>query len=182
MHKLKLNDFSHHFIHRPLNFSNTRFLSLFAWKSEFHQAQTKKETMFLRSQFFFYRIYFDLLNRTNSFIFTWNPKKECFEMFKSVVPKSVSYASICFNSVHSFAASYIFLVLWLKKTEPSTISIAFHFLGLTATCYSFLWRSLYVIKASELICIMNKIILLEKLHFRSKPIYVNTSKVTKNKM
>jgi len=125
--------------------------------------------MFLRSQFFFYRIYFHILNRTNSIIFTWTPKKECFEMFKPVnVPKSVSYASICFNWIHSFAASYNFLMLWVKET--STFSIAFHFLGFVGTCYCFLWRSLYVIKTGDTICIMNKIILLEKLHFCSKRI------------
>jgi len=129
--------------------------------------------MFLRGQFFFYRIYFNLLDRTYSLIFTWNPKQECFEINKSLVPKMVSCVSICFNLLHFSAASYVFLMLRPQRTETSTIIIAFHFLGLAAVCYCFLWRSLYFIKASELICIMNKIILLEKFHFRSKHIYPN---------
>jgi len=131
--------------------------------------------MFLRSQFFFYKIYFDLLDRSNSLTFTWNPEKEGFEMKKPLVPKIVSCTSIFSHLIHFFAASYIFLILRLQGTETSTISIAFHFLGLTASCYGFLWRSLYVINARELISIMNTIILLEKFHFRSKQTYLNKS-------
>jgi len=131
-----------------------------------------KTEMFLRSQFFFYKIYFDLLDRSNSLIFTWNPEKECFEMNKSLVPKKVSYISICLNLIYLVSACYVFLMLRLKGTETSTISIAFHIMVLVGTFYCFLWRSLYFIKASELICIMNKIILFEKLHLQSKPIYL----------
>jgi len=131
----------------------------------------KVTKVFLRSQFFFYKTYFHLVDRLNCLTISWNPEKEFFEVNNSLRSKTISYATICFNLIYFLAASYIFITLILQETENSIVSMAFHFLALAATCYPFLWRSLYVIKAKDLICIMNRIILLEKLHFRSKFIY-----------
>jgi len=128
--------------------------------------------MFLRSQFFVYKIYFGLLDRLHILTVSWNLEKECFEMKKSLLSKQISYTTICSNWIYFIAASYIFLMLKVSGTETSTISITLHFLALTGTCYTFLWGSLYVIKASELVCIMNKILLLEKLHFHSKQLLI----------
>jgi len=69
------------------------------------------------------------------------------------------------------ASSYVFVGLRLKEEELSILTIVFHLLGIIAGWYLLLLRSFYTTKASELVCIMNSIILLENLHFYSKHPY-----------
>jgi len=122
--------------------------------------------MFLQNQFFFYRLYFKLMDRINCIIFTWNPKVEYFEMSQSLSRKRISHALIGFHILHSIAATYIFLVM--KINVKMTLSLAFHILLITMNWYCLLFRCFYTTKAKELVCFMNSAILLEKRHLNSK--------------
>jgi len=132
--------------------------------------QTKQALkMFLRSQFFFFKIYFQLMDYLYCIIFSWNSKLELFEMRKSLVCRNISYGLVVLNLLYMCASSY---VLWdLKSTgkDLSIFSIALHLLGVVGSWYLLLLRSLYTTKAGELVCLMNSVILLENQHLQSKP-------------
>jgi len=124
--------------------------------------------MFLRSHFYFFKTYFQCMDRFNCIIFSWNPKVEFFEMKKSFSFRTICYSLVGLHFFYMCASSYVFVGLRLKGEELSILTIAFHLLGIIAGWYLLLLRSFYTTKASELVCIMNSIILLEKLHFHSK--------------
>jgi len=128
--------------------------------------QRKTFEMFLKNQFFFFRVYFKIMDRMNCIIFTWNPKLEYFEMSRSLSTKIISHALIVFQFMCLCAATYVFLIIKMKGL--STVSLAFHLLAITATCYLLLFRCVYITKSKELVCFLNIAILLEKRVFSSK--------------
>jgi len=121
--------------------------------------------MFLKNQFFFYRLYFKIMDRMNCIVFTWNPKLEYFEMSQSLLTKRVSHVLIVFHFLYLCVATYVFVAI--KMRGQSTMSLAFHLPFLIANWYSLLFRSFYTTKANELVCLFNSAILLEKHHIHS---------------
>jgi len=105
--------------------------------------------MFLRSQFFFYRIYFKITDPIKCIIFSWNPKLENFELSRSSFPKTICYALIGFNILYLCAATFVFVGLRRIDTHLSTVSLASHFLIVTSQWYCLLFRSLYTAKAEK---------------------------------
>jgi len=124
--------------------------------------------MFLQNQFFFFEIYFQLVDHLRCITFSWNTKLESFEMTKSLRVKCFSYGLLLLHFIYMTASSYVLLNLKLKGTEVSTISLVFHLYVITGFWYLFLFRSFYTTKARDLVCIMNAIIRLEKQHLQSK--------------
>jgi len=127
--------------------------------------------MFLRSQFFFFKAYFKLMDRLNCVIFTWNPKLAVFETRESIRSRKICYTLVGLHVLYMCASSYVFLSLKSKEKNLSTLSDAFHLLVVLASWYLLIFRSFYTTKADELICSMNSIILLENRHFSSKKIF-----------
>jgi len=128
--------------------------------------------MFLRSQFFFYRVYFQLLDHLKCIIFTWNPSTEYFEMNKSLAVRSFSWSLVILHLIYMCGSSYILFIFNLNEMGVSTISIVFHLLVNTGNWYWCIFRVLYTHKAEDLVCIMNSLILLEKFHFKGKLIII----------
>jgi len=128
-----------------------------------------KFKMFLQNQFSFYRFYFKIMDRLNCIIFTWNPKREYFEISRSLSTKRFCYALIVFHFLYLAAASYVLLVM--KNKGLSTMSLALHPPLLLVNWYCLLFRSFYTTKATELVCLFNSAILLEKRHIRSNFVY-----------
>jgi len=127
--------------------------------------------MFLQNQFFFFRIYFKVLDCMNCIVFSWNPKLEYFELNRPLYTKILCYFLIGFQFLYLCAASFVLLGLKKRDRDLSTVSLALHLLLLTSQWYCLLFRSFYTTKANELVCYMNTSILLEKRHFHSKFLY-----------
>jgi len=125
--------------------------------------------MFLQNQFFFFRVYFKISDRMNCIIFTWNPKRERFEMCRSLFTKRITHVLMVFHFLYSFAATYVFVAMKMKGFW--TISLAFHIVIITTTWYCLLFRCFYTTKAKELVSFLNIVILLEKRHLHSKFAY-----------
>jgi len=126
--------------------------------------------MFLRSQFYFFKTYFQCMDHLHCIIFSWNPKIEFFEMKKSFISRTICYVLVGLHLAYMCASSYVCVEVISKGEELSILSVVLHLLGTIASWYLLLFRSFYTTKASELVCIMNSIILLENLHFHSKQI------------
>jgi len=122
--------------------------------------------MFLQNQFFFYTLYFKIMDRLHCIIFTWHPKLECFEMSRSLSTRRFCYALTAFHFLYVCAATYVLLVMKMKGL--STVSLGLHLSLLTVNWYNLLWRCFYTTKAEELVCYMNSAILLEKRYINSK--------------
>jgi len=147
---------------------NTKLLpTLITFVLSVNPKKQKTRNMFLQSQLFFYEKYFKIMDRLRCIIFSWNPQLERFVLRKSFVTRCSCYFLVGFHLVYMIASSYVFLTIKFKGTELSTISIAFHLLCVVSNWYCFIFRFFYTTKASELVCIMNGIIHLEKQHFNS---------------
>jgi len=126
-----------------------------------------KYTMFLQSQFFFYEIYFKMMDRLRCIILSWNPELERFELSKSFVTKYFCYSLVGLHLAYMIGSSYILLSMKFRGMELSTISISFHLLCIVGNWCCFVFRFFYTTNARELVCIMNSIVLLERQHLNS---------------
>jgi len=123
--------------------------------------------MFLRNQFFFFRVYFKILDKMNCIVFSWNQKLEYFELTRSLSNKIICYCLTGFHFLFMCVASYVFQGLKMKGAN-SDVYLALHLTILIAAWYGLLFRSCYTTKAEGLVKLMNHAIFLEKFHFHSK--------------
>jgi len=126
--------------------------------------------MFLKKQFFFYKIYFKIMDPTKCLVLSWSPRLEYFKMSRSSSAKAISYFLIGMQVLYLCAAWHVFVGLKMRGAM-STISLALHLPMLSVQWHALLFRSLYTTKAKELVCLMNTLIFLEKHHCSNKFAY-----------
>jgi len=125
--------------------------------------------MFLQRQFFFYRMYFLLVDNLKLVRFTWNPRKHNFIHKERTHWIFFRYILLFSNFLYMINATAIFAILLTNNNKDNffLINITFHIFGLAVGWCFLLFRYMYTFETEDLVQFLNTILSLEKDHLRS---------------
>jgi len=131
--------------------------------------------MFLRQQFYFYKIYFRLADFFKLLPITWDSSQNIFKLKNAKLRRLLIRILLASNFLYMIRATFVFAVV-ASNTHNSPgflVNIVFHILGLGVSLYLLLYRCLYTFTVHDIIQLMHAMIKLEDDKLCSK-FYLNS--------